>query len=244
MQRPRNLNFGWIFLSCIFVSGLFVPLLPAESFSIPPILKTLPDSIQQVILVKPFPSRAAYAELSAWEKSEDDSWRQVVAPGYAMIGRRGFAPLGQKKEGDGCTPSGIFRLKLAFGDVPLVETKLLYRQATDEDYWVDDPASEQYNQWITGQPQAASFEKLKRHDILYRYAVVIEYNTNPVVPGRGSAIFLHVWRALGKSTSGCVAVSEETMIELLRWLDRAKTPVIILGDVKSYRDATLPAAER
>jgi L,D-peptidoglycan transpeptidase YkuD (ErfK/YbiS/YcfS/YnhG family) len=103
-----------------------------------------------------------------------------------------------------------------------------YRQATDDDFWVDDVDSEDYNKWVKGKPNAASWEKMKRDDDQYKYGVVIEYNMHPIVKGKGSAIFLHVWKG-GESTLGCVSMSEEMILKILAWLDPAKKPLIIMG---------------
>ena len=149
---------------------------------------------------------------------------------WQATGRNGFAPAGQKKEGDGRTPSGTFYLKQAFGYPPLVKTGLDYRQATDNDFWVDDPSSTYYNQWVDGKPLAQSFERLKRDDDLYKYGIVVEYNTEPIESGKGSAIFVHVWRGPDSSTAGCMALSEENLIKLLEWLNKMESPMIILGE--------------
>jgi L,D-peptidoglycan transpeptidase YkuD (ErfK/YbiS/YcfS/YnhG family) len=109
-----------------------------------------------------------------------------------------------------------------------------YRQATDDDFWVDDVNSEDYNKWVKGKPNAASWEKMKRDDDQYKYGVVIEYNMHPIVRGKGSAIFLHVWKAEG-STLGCVSMSEEMILTILGWLDPAKKPLIIMGTESELR---------
>jgi L,D-peptidoglycan transpeptidase YkuD (ErfK/YbiS/YcfS/YnhG family) len=146
----------------------------------------------------------------------------------------GFVAVDEKREGDGKSPTGIFPLGLAFGYDPSVKTKMPYRQATDDDFWVDDVNSEDYNRWVTGRPNAASWEKMKRDDDQYKYGVVIEYNMNPIVKGKGSAIFLHVWND-GDSTLGCVAMSEEMILRVLEWLDPAKRPLIIMGTESELR---------
>jgi len=106
-----------------------------------------------------------------------------------------------------------------------------YRQVFDDDIWVDDPDAPDYNQWVKRNNTAAkSFEKMKRDDDQYKYGVVIEYNTSPVVKGHGSAIFLHIWKAKNKPTAGCVAVSEKDLLKILSWLDPGARPVIILGN--------------
>jgi L,D-peptidoglycan transpeptidase YkuD (ErfK/YbiS/YcfS/YnhG family) len=70
---------------------------------------------------------------------------------------------------------------------------------------------------------------MKRDDNLYKYGIIIEYNTDPVIKGSGSAIFLHVWKGEGIHTAGCVAISEENILKILDWLDPAATPLIITG---------------
>jgi L,D-peptidoglycan transpeptidase YkuD (ErfK/YbiS/YcfS/YnhG family) len=158
----------------------------------------------------------------------DGVWRLVFPAFTGSIGEMGFAAVDEKREGDGKSPSGIFPLGFAFGYDPSVETKMPYRQAIDDDFWVDDVNSENYNQWVKGEPRAASWEKMKRDDDQYKYGVVIEYNMHPIVKGKGSAIFLHVWND-GESTLGCVAMSEEMILRMLEWLDPAKKPLIIMG---------------
>jgi L,D-peptidoglycan transpeptidase YkuD (ErfK/YbiS/YcfS/YnhG family) len=83
---------------------------------------------------------------------------------------------------------------------------------------------------VNGPRPAVSFEFLRRADHLYKWGIVIEYNTQPVIPGKGSAIFLHIWRQPGVATAGCVAMGEEQLVGLLQWLNPVKHPVIILGD--------------
>ena len=154
----------------------------------------------------------------------------VSGPMDAVIGENGFARPGEKREGDGRTPSGIFSLKRTFGYDKTVNTKMPFRQAAEEDLWVDDPNAPDYNQWVKqGETGAGSYEKMKREDDQYKYGIVIEYNTEPVIKGYGSAIFFHVWEEKSHSTAGCVAVSEENMIKILEWLDPNAFPLIIMG---------------
>jgi len=195
---------------------------------IPVLEKKSGDSLQCLLVINNDASSAS-ARVYALEKREGE-WRSAFSPMDAMIGENGFAPPGEKREGDGRTPSGVFPLGTAFGYEPSVETKMPYRQATAEDLWVDDPGADDYNKWVKkGQTKAASFESMRREDLLYRYGIVIEYNTNPVVKGHGSAIFFHVWMDRGESTHGCVALSEKDMLKILRWLDPAAKPLVVMG---------------
>ena len=157
------------------------------------------------------------------------SWKLISSPFRATIGEKGFASMDKKREGDGKSPTGIFPLGTAFGYAHSVPTKMPYRQTTGNDYWVDDVHSDDYNKWINGRSGTTSVEKMKREDDLYKYGVVIEYNVNPIVRGKGSAIFLHVWRGEGIPTLGCVAMAEDNILRLLGWLDPGKRPLIVMG---------------
>jgi L,D-peptidoglycan transpeptidase YkuD (ErfK/YbiS/YcfS/YnhG family) len=192
----------------------------------PKTLQGLDRSIGQAVVVHPIQHNASQAELSLWQK-QDYGWHRLLRVS-AVIGRNGLAPFGAKKEGDGKTPSGVFPLETAFGYAPAIMTGLEYRQAGNLDFWVDDPGSVQYNQWVRGAPVARSFERMKRSDNLYQYGIIIGYNRHPVMPGAGSAIFMHVWRKYDHPTSGCVAVSQRYLRKILRWLDKQYQPVIIL----------------
>ncbi len=163
-------------------------------------------------------------------EKRDGLWHQALAPMKAVVGKNGFAPQGEKREGDGRTPSGQYRLGMAFGYAPAVNTKMPYRQALSDDLWVDDPGAPDYNRWVKeGETKAVSYEKMKRDDDLYKYGLVIEYNTDRVLPGHGSAIFLHIWAGESTTTAGCVAVSEEDILKILGWLDPATKPGIVIN---------------
>jgi L,D-peptidoglycan transpeptidase YkuD (ErfK/YbiS/YcfS/YnhG family) len=163
-------------------------------------------------------------------KKSGNIWKMAFEPMKAVIGRNGFADTGEKREGDGKTPSGIYTLKLTFGYEKYVKTKMPYRQALTDDVWVDDVNADDYNRWTKKQKtHAASYEMMKRDDDLYKYGIVIGYNTAPVIKGNGSAIFLHIWKGEGIPTAGCVAVSEENLIKILEWLDPSALPLIIMG---------------
>jgi L,D-peptidoglycan transpeptidase YkuD (ErfK/YbiS/YcfS/YnhG family) len=61
----------------------------------------------------------------------------------------------------------------------------------------------------------------------YDYFAAIEYNRSPVVPGRGSAIFLHV--SIGAPTTGCVAIPRVDLLRVLRFLRPAQHPMIFIS---------------
>jgi len=189
--------------------------------------RNLAQSSQAIlVLSRDFSSISANAYLC---EKIDGIW-QISSPGFASsIGKNGFAPIDQKREGDGKTPSGIFPLGITFGYAEKAETTMPYRQTNENDFWVDDVNSPQYNTWVKGKPDAKSYEIMKRNDILYKWGIVVEYNTNPVVRGKGSAIFLHVWQKPGGITVGCASFSEESVLAIFKWLDPSKKPVVVMG---------------
>jgi L,D-peptidoglycan transpeptidase YkuD (ErfK/YbiS/YcfS/YnhG family) len=182
-----------------------------------------------VLLVTADESSGFTAMMYVLEKKHT-RWRNAFPPLPALIGRNGFAPPGAKREGDVRTPTGVFAMKRAFGYAAESDTRLSYRQAGDNDIWVDDAASPDYNRWVRkGETSASSFENMKLNDDRYKYGIVVEYNTDPVVKGAGSAIFIHVWRGENISTMGCIAVSESDILKILGWLDPAGKPLAVMG---------------
>lgn len=184
----------------------------------------------QLIVVRNDGTSPHNATLEAFEKKGNE-WKPVLGPVMALTGRNGIAPAGEKHESDGRTPPGIFPLGLVFGYGRDVDSRMTYRRMTSDDIWVDDPDSPDYNRLTKkGMTAASSFEEMVLTDDRYKYGIVVEYNTDPVVNGAGSAIFIHVWKDGNTPTSGCVAMSEDNILKLIAWLDPAKKPLISIGD--------------
>jgi L,D-peptidoglycan transpeptidase YkuD (ErfK/YbiS/YcfS/YnhG family) len=174
------------------------------------------------------------AEVYIFEK-RDRKWQMAYRPMDALIGENGFAAPGEKREGDGKTPAGIFPLTRTFGYPPTIGSRMPYTQVTDDDIWVNDSNSVNYNKWVKkSQTKETSFEAMKRDDDLYKYGIVIEYNTNPVQKRGGSAIFMHV---MGGPciTTGCVSLAEDDLVKILGWLDPSRKPMVLLGTGEMLR---------
>lgn len=198
----------------------------------------------QVLYVDPAATQPGRATLYAVERGFF-GWQLALPPVAANLGRNGSAPPWEKREGDGRTPSGIFPLPLSFGYRAAAPGRLPYRQVTAQDLWVDDPQSPDYNLWVRrGETKAASFEELLRADQLYSVALVIGYNSEPVLRGLGSAIFLHVERGAGVATAGCVSVPEPALVGLLSWLDPARHPYLAVGSPSALRAVAAGMASR
>jgi L,D-peptidoglycan transpeptidase YkuD (ErfK/YbiS/YcfS/YnhG family) len=189
------------------------------------------DKSTQILLVTNY-SLLFFTETNVYAlEKTGGKWKKVFGSFDAVAGRNGFAPQGEKREGDGRTPSGIFSLQLTFGYNDIIETKMPYRRVLDDDLWIDDVNAPDYNRWVKAmETRAVSYEKMRRDDGLYKYGIVIEYNTNPVIKGYGSAIFFHVWGGKDVTTEGCVAVSEDNIIRILEWLDPKARPLIVMGN--------------
>lgn len=168
------------------------------------------------------------ATLTAWSRGAT-GWQQVFGPWTADVGYNGVAPPGQKTEGDGRTPSGTYGFDFFFGVEPDPGVAFPYRPVTGPNIvWDDDPSSPLYNQWVddsTADP-GADPEPMDNPPA-YDYGAVIAYNTDPVVPGKGSAIFLH--ESTGGATAGCVSLPPSELLAVLRWLEPADDPVIEIG---------------
>jgi L,D-peptidoglycan transpeptidase YkuD (ErfK/YbiS/YcfS/YnhG family) len=183
----------------------------------------------QMIIVEANGWDTKYAKLSTYEKV-NGVWKKALSEMPATIGYNGFAQV--MKEGGGASPTGIYNIGTGFGwAAKPANVKYSYRVTTAYDYWVDDVSSADYNKWIyyTGNPSTRwkSFERMNHP--LYKYGAVIKYNENPIVNGKGSAIFLHMWKSSTSATAGCVAVSESNIKTLLSWMDPKKNPLIVMG---------------
>jgi len=167
------------------------------------------------------------ATFTAYER-DGSGWKQVFGPWTANLGSRGFAPPGEKHEGDNRTPSGAYGFDFAFGVLADPGVKLPYRPVSSGAIvWDDDPTSPSYNQWIDSSTASAGNDPEPMYNQpAYNYGAVIAYNTN-ATPGLGSAIFLHVTK--GGSTAGCVAITQDQLVDVLRWLDPAQKPRIVMG---------------
>ena len=115
-----------------------------------------------------------------------------------------------------------------------MKTKIPFQQVDSLDKWIDDSSSEDYNKYVRGATNATSFEYLKLKSIDYKYCMVIEYNTHPVVKGKGSAIFFHVANENYAPTAGCIAIAEKDMVQFLHWLKpNKKKAILVIGELST-----------
>ncbi len=181
----------------------------------------------QVISVTNDGYGSTYATLQAFTRTAS-GWQLSFGPWQARIGYNGFAPAGDKREGDGRTPTGSYGLQFMFGVEPDPGVRFSYRRVTGSYVvWDDDPSSVSYNLWVDTRTQNPGRDPEPMYRLpAYAYGAVIAYNTRRT-PGLGSAIFLHVTHS--GPTAGCVSVPQADLLPLLRWLDPARSPRIIMG---------------
>jgi L,D-peptidoglycan transpeptidase YkuD (ErfK/YbiS/YcfS/YnhG family) len=132
-----------------------------------------------------------------------------------VIGRSGLKAL--KREGDGATPKGRWRLRRVLvrrDQVRFLTTRLPLSAIARHDGWCDAPEDRNYNRPVR-LPYAASHERLWRDDHLYDIVVVLSHNERPRRRFGGSAVFLHIADRGGQPTAGCVALSRAGMHKLL-----------------------------
>lgn len=203
---------------------------------------------EQLVIVNSPGEGSTTAKMRYFSKTKN-GWQQVAGDIPVMLGRSGLAwgrglhepqPGLQKREGDGKSPSGIFRFGTAFGRVHASEIawKLPYVQVTNSLECVDDSKSKFYNQIVDNQKVEKdwnSSERMWEVGSQYDWGVFVEHN-DPAQPQGGSCIFLHVWSGPGVATSGCTAMAERHLLELLKWLDPLKRPLLIQLTASSFPD--------
>jgi L,D-peptidoglycan transpeptidase YkuD (ErfK/YbiS/YcfS/YnhG family) len=185
---------------------------------------------RQAIAVVASSFRATSATVRLWQR-DGTCWKPVAGPWTARLGRNGLSA--RHREGDGTTPTGTYALdSTVYGLRPDPGVRYSYHRIACGDWWDGDPASPTYNTFRRlgcdeKPPFGGGSEALWKATTVYRYLIPIRYNADPVVPGRGSAIFLHV-NGTG-ATAGCVSLPEAELVQTLRWLRPAAHPQIAIS---------------
>jgi L,D-peptidoglycan transpeptidase YkuD (ErfK/YbiS/YcfS/YnhG family) len=222
-----------------------------------PSLLTGLSSSAQVVVVTSARWSTSRARLRAYERLEDGSWALVAGPIAARIGRAGWVPAKTRRQGTGTTPAGTFRLPSAFGTEPDPGTGLPYRHVDGNDWWPYDPRdAATYNVLQSRRSPASEWrrswaENLSEFGRQYRHAAVVDFNlpggvhrsrgeriaSRPADVRRGGGIFLHVLKAprFDQATTGCVAIPQRHLVELLRWLEPTADPRIVMGPRSALR---------
>lgn len=212
------------------------------------------DTARRLLVVTTPDMTAPTGTGQLWKRAPGADWQPVGGPVSMTVGRnglgwshdqtalaRGAEPV--KREGDGRTPAGIFAAGDAFGTGPSLLPKGHRRTLTKGTACVDDVRSPAYNT-ITVKPLGNGISHEKMWTIpQYRQGLVIRNATSAAKRG-GSCIFLHIWKAPGKPTSGCIAAQESHVEAVQLLFDGLPSAVAILPRNGAARLAgcTLPQA--
>jgi len=221
---------GLAVLRGLIIAGPALALGPAN-FSIP-------SSAEQLIVVSsPTYHPPGYlASFRTFQRANASStWKPVFATWRAETGSGDLVNV--RHFGDHATPTGVFTIGLRmYGNQPNPGgLHYAYHQLVCGDWWDEDPYSPQYNQFVHvpcgATPAFASWsESLWTETLAYPYFAVLETNNNPTISGPdapGAGIFLHHW--MSAPTEGCVALPLVDLLDVLRWLEPTKHPVIEIG---------------
>ncbi|MBB2940712.1 L,D-peptidoglycan transpeptidase YkuD (ErfK/YbiS/YcfS/YnhG family) [Actinoplanes lutulentus] len=232
----------------LVMAAVLVPAAPAAA-ALPDDLAHVGNAKQLIVVTGNGGWKSTKATVRAYQRGSDGKWRQVFGAMTARIGYGGWVWASNRVQDTGTTPAGTFTITQAFGVRADPGTRLPYRKVDKNDYWVGDARdAKTYNLF---QPSASAkrtwrksqAERLAAYPTQYAYAAVINFNkpggrhwdakrkqyvaSKPANTKRGSAIFLH---ASGKgATAGCVSVSRANMVRLLKWLNPAKHPRIVMA---------------
>jgi len=141
----------------------------------------------------------------------------------------GKAGIGKKKlEGDQITPKGTYKIVEIYcrkDRLKKISSKFKLIEIKKNMGWCDDPKSKKYNQLIK-LPSQYSHENLYRKNNIYDLILVLNYNMNPIIKNKGSAIFIHIANKKFKNTEGCIAIEKKNLVRLVKIINK-RTQVII-----------------
>ncbi len=178
-------------------------------------------------------------------------WKKVGETFAVVVGKNGLAwsddarmkaeTEPHKIEGDGKAPAGIFNLTSAFGSSKKPNfVNLPYTTLEESTECVDDVSSANYNKIVDkfkiGNFDWDSSEKMLAVGSQYDLGVFVAHNSNPPQAGKGSCIFLHIWKDKNSGTAGCTAMKRENIEMVLSRLDTKKNPVLIQLPEKTYQN--------
>jgi len=212
----------------------------------------VPADCSQLILAIAPDWNSMRGQLQLFERIHGGGWTATGASVPVLFGKNGLAwgsglagqdePGLHKKERDGRAPAGVFAIGKVFG----YDAKLPpggdypYRQVTEADVWSDDPRSPNYNRHIVidpkNPPDNYTHEKMRSGDFAYHWLVEIRHNSDPPVPGAGSAIFFHIRRGVNRATTGCTTMAQENLVRLITWLRASQHPCYVLLPATEYEE--------
>jgi L,D-peptidoglycan transpeptidase YkuD (ErfK/YbiS/YcfS/YnhG family) len=208
----------------------------------------VPAAVKQLVTVTSSSWSDTTATIRVWRR-RGGSWHLVRGPIRASLGWNGFVRARDRRQSTGTTPAGRFTMRRAFGTRADPGGRLPYRRVDADDFWPyepRDPAT--YNIMQPSKAAATRWrsdysERLSDYPYEYAYSIVLGFNLPRGVrwsserqqyvaretadTTRGGGIFLHVKQK--RYTAGCVSAPLRQVRWLVRWLDPALAPRIVMG---------------
>ena len=236
-----------MFIAALRSLAVFVAVLHASSVHAAGVSD---DCTQLLVAIAP-DWNSIQGQMRMFERSRGGEWIPRSEPIAVLFGKAGLAwgtgLAGQnekglrKKERDKRAPAGVFRLgKIYTYDAQLPPgANYPFRQVTKADAWIDDPTLPDYNRFVTipdpaNPPPWFAKQEMRHHDFAYRWVVDIRHNSDPPVPGDGSAIFFHIRRGVTRPTAGCTSMAEGNLVRVIKWLRAARNPCYALLPAGEY----------
>lgn len=204
----------------------------------------------QLLVVIPNKVHARSGTLYFFQKMHG-VWIQQLEPVQVMLGAHGLAwaedlsglfreSLPRKKEGDLCSPAGIYAINEAFSfdSIPISVNLLILTKGS---LCIDDMKSSWYNQVVDSSKIRKNWHSAENMRSVpgYKYGLIIDNSNGQSAGKNGSCIFVHIWSGQGRSTAGCTAMKESDLINIIKLLDKRFLPVIVqlpLNTYKKYRN--------
>lgn len=241
----------------VLVAATLAPPAPTASASASSLVSDLhlAREVKQLVTVTSRSWSSTTAAMRVWQRTTD-GWRRVRGPVRVSVGWNGFVRAGQRRQGTGTTPAGRFAIRYAFGNRADPGTRMRYREVDRNDMWPYEPRDEatyniyQPHRARTSRWRADYVERLADYGYEYAYSLVLGFNLprgvhwserrrqyvarEPADTRRGGGIFLHVRRR--RSTAGCVSAPIDEVRRLVRRLDPAQRPRLVMGPGRWVRE--------
>jgi L,D-peptidoglycan transpeptidase YkuD (ErfK/YbiS/YcfS/YnhG family) len=199
----------------------------------------LDPSVRQLIVGVAPDWNSMTGEMQLLQKN-GDTWTQAAPPIRVLFGKNGLAwgrgditgsgGAPEKVERDNRAPAGVFKIGTIYTYDQALPAGADYpfHTVTAADTWVDDLNNPHYNQHVVVDPKNPppwyNKAKMRLGDFAYHWLIEIRHNSDPPVPGFGSAIFFHIRRGPTRPSAGCTTMAESDLVTVVKWLRTADEP--------------------
>lgn len=211
----------------------------------------VPDDCTQLIVGTAPNWNSLRGQMQLFERIRGGKWEAVAPAVPVLFGKHGLAwgsgLEGQNESGlrkverDGRAPAGVFKIgKVYTYDAQLpAGADFPFHQVTTADAWIDDVKHPAYNRFIripdpANPPAWFAKQKMRHNDFAYRWLVEVRHNSDPPVPGAGSAIFFHIRRGVSRPSAGCTTMAESDLVKMITWLRAPRNPCYVLLPTAEY----------